>query len=100
MAYVLFFLAAFFAANTVPHYVKGVTGEKHMTPFAKPSSASVNILWGSFNLFAAFWLFHWALQKDYDFGPMVLAIVAGVLVLGLVLAKIWENDPKAKGHLK
>jgi hypothetical protein len=98
MAYLLFFLAGFFGANAVPHYVKGVTGEKHMTPFAKPSSASVNIVWGTANFFAALWLFHWALQRDYDFGPMALAVAAGILALGLILAKIWENDPKAKGQ--
>jgi hypothetical protein len=47
--YVYSFLAGLFGANGVPHFVKGITGQKHQTPFAKPSSAVVNVAWGWLN---------------------------------------------------
>jgi hypothetical protein len=56
-------LAAFFAgaflANTVPHFVHGISGDRFPTPFAKPpgkglSSPTVNVLWALFNLAAGY----------------------------------------------
>lgn len=53
------FIAALFAgvflANTVPHFVHGISGDQFPTPFAKPpgkglSSPFVNVLWALFNL--------------------------------------------------
>jgi hypothetical protein len=38
MAYLLFILAGLVGTNGVPHFVKGITGEKHRTPFKNPSS--------------------------------------------------------------
>jgi hypothetical protein len=52
-------LASFFAglllANTVPHFVHGISGDRFPTPFAKPpgkglSSPTVNVLWSLLNL--------------------------------------------------
>ena len=48
------FCAGAFLANFVPHFVKGVCGDKFPTPFAKPpgkglSSPMVNVLWGLLN---------------------------------------------------
>jgi hypothetical protein len=52
---VLAFLAGAFLANSVPHFVQGICGNRFPTPFAKPpgkglSSPTVNVLWGVFNL--------------------------------------------------
>jgi hypothetical protein len=46
-------------ANFVPHFVAGVSGRAFPSPFAKPpfrglSSATVNVLWGLFNLTVAY----------------------------------------------
>ncbi|WP_208645712.1 hypothetical protein [Mucilaginibacter endophyticus] len=57
------FIAAFFSgafmANTVPHFVHGISGNKFPTPFAKPrgglSSPTLNVFWSLFN-FAAGWV--------------------------------------------
>jgi len=48
------FIAGALLVNTVPHTVKGVSGEKFPTPFAKPpgvglSSPTTNVGWGAIN---------------------------------------------------
>lgn len=53
--YVACFFAGLFLANTVPHFVKGICGDRFPTPFAKPpgkglSSPLVNVLWALLNL--------------------------------------------------
>jgi hypothetical protein len=53
--YVACFFAGLFLANAVPHFVKGVCGDRFPTPFAKPSgkelsSPLVNVLWSLLNL--------------------------------------------------
>jgi hypothetical protein len=53
--YVAYFFGGAFLANTIPHFVSGVTGHAFQSPFASPpgeglSSSMVNVLWGSFNL--------------------------------------------------
>ncbi len=98
MSYILFFLFGFFAANGVPHFVKGITGEKHMTPFGKPSSAQVNVLWGTANFYVAFWMAYWAGDFDYSVLSASLLVVAGVLLAGSICTRLWSNDEEAKGH--
>jgi hypothetical protein len=51
------FFAGLFLCNGVPHFVKGICGDRFPTPFAKPpgrglSSATLNTAWGMGN-FAA-----------------------------------------------
>jgi hypothetical protein len=41
--------------NAIPHFVSGMMGRAHQSPFAKPleqelSSSTVNVLWGFFNI--------------------------------------------------
>jgi hypothetical protein len=98
MSYMLLFLLGFFAANGVPHFVKGITGEKHMTPFGKPSSAQVNVLWGIANFYIAFWMWYWAQRFDYDIFPASLAVLCGVLAAGSICTRLWSNDSEARGH--
>lgn len=50
-----YFLAGFCAVNAIPHIVKGVTGQTHMTPFKRVSSPMLNVVWGFTN--AIFGLF-------------------------------------------
>lgn len=62
-AYVACFFAGVFLANTVPHFVHGISGERFPTPFAHPpgkglSSATVNVLWALVNLAIGYFLFH------------------------------------------
>ena len=57
--YVACFFAGAFLANVVPHFVKGVCGDRFPTPFARPpgkglSSPLVNVLWSLLNLLAGY----------------------------------------------
>jgi hypothetical protein len=53
--YVACFFAGLFLTNAVPHFVKGICGDRFPTPFARPpgkglSSPLVNVLWSLLNL--------------------------------------------------
>jgi len=48
-------LSGAFITNFLPHFIHGISGKTFTTPFAKPrgigpSSPTVNVLWGFFNL--------------------------------------------------
>lgn len=97
MEYFLLFVAGIFAANGVPHFVKGITGEHHQTPFKNPSSPIVNVLWGTANIYFAAWLMRWAIERGPVFGPGSLAVLTGVLLASTLLALMWKSNPRAKG---
>lgn len=44
------FLGGMFIFNSLPHLVKGITGEKHMTPFKRASSPMLNVVWAFVNM--------------------------------------------------
>ncbi len=53
--YLACLFAGLFLTNFVPHFVKGICGDRFPTPFAKPpgkglSSPLVNVLWSLLNL--------------------------------------------------
>ena len=90
--YLAYFFAGAFLANAIPHFVSGVCGRPFPTPFASPpgrglSSPVVNVLWGTFNFAAAYFLvchlgdFH--LRSIFD----VLVMGAGGLLMALMLAR-------------
>jgi hypothetical protein len=59
--YVAYFFGGAFLANTLPHLGNGISGQAFQSPFASPpgvglSSATVNVLWGLFNLAVAYLL--------------------------------------------
>lgn len=47
------FLSGMFLFNGIPHLVKGIAGEKHMTPFKRVSSPSLNVIWAFINIVIA-----------------------------------------------
>ena len=60
--YIACFFAGFFLANTVPHFIHGISGDSFPTPFASPpgkglSSPIVNTLWALFNLIVGYLLY-------------------------------------------
>lgn len=84
----LHFLGGLVFANGVPHFVKGISGEKFQSPFAKPpgrgeSSPLVNVAWGFANLVAGYALATWHPPSGSN---DIIAIAAGVLVMGVILA--------------
>ncbi len=59
--YLACFFAGLFLTNTVPHFVKGICGDRFPTPFARPpgkglSSPLVNVLWSLLNLLIGYTL--------------------------------------------
>jgi uncharacterized membrane protein len=84
--YLLQFLAGALLANSVPHFVQGICGNKFQSPFAKPpgmgeSSAVVNVLWGFFNFVVGIALLRY-------FFPQSLGSLAAS-ALGALLLAVW-----------
>ena len=91
---VIFFLIGVFAFNGIPHLVKGITGQVHMTPFAQKTSPEVNVLWGIFNFIIAWALWHFAQTDGNDLLQWIAFFVGGA-VISVNLANFWK-DPDAK----
>jgi hypothetical protein len=99
MYYVLYFLAGAIVAGGTPHFLKGLMGEEFPSPFGRPSSATINFLWGTLSLFVAWCLWHYAgLHRDlahtvrYEF-----AFGLGLVVIGTIVSNVW---PKLKARSK
>lgn len=89
--YAAAFWSGAFICNFIPHFVKGVCGDKFPTPFAKPpgkglSSPLVNVVWSLFNL-AVGYMFFWAAGVSLRNLPLILAFFAGFAVTALMLGK-------------
>lgn len=92
--YLYSFLAGMLAADGVPHFVKGVTGQQHQTPFGRPSSAMVNVAWGWANFVVAALLLHFAHPWSHLYRSSGL-FGLGVLLMGLLLAYAWASHPES-----
>ncbi|GAB3845085.1 hypothetical protein ACFPIJ_26470 [Dactylosporangium cerinum] len=81
----LMFFAGVFAANAVPHFVKGITRERFPTPFGGSPVVNVTAGWFMFLIAAA-------LVGFADLGRHTVASVAsaavGVLLMSLFHARI------------
>jgi hypothetical protein len=90
--YLAYFFGGAFLANTLPHLVNGVSGNAFQSPFASPpgvglSSATVNVLWGVFNLVVAYLLVCRVGSFDLRKTQHVLLFGAGILIMSLLLAR-------------
>ena len=90
--YVAYFFGGGFLANAIPHLVSGMMGRAFQSPFAKPpgeglSSATVNVLWGAFNLPAGYLLI--CQVGDFELRNPLQVLVAGLgaLLIALVSAR-------------
>jgi hypothetical protein len=86
--YVAHFFAALFLANSIPHFVNGISGRRFISPFGRPpgrgeSSAISNVIWGEINLVIGFALL-WAWPMPLPFELLDVAIFA----IGFFLAAI------------
>ncbi len=92
------FWAGAFLANFVPHFVKGICGDKFPTPFAKPpgkglSSALVNVLWALFNLVVAYLLYRGSKVSGSD-TLSIVTFFTGFVALSLMGAKNFVKKDK------
>ena len=98
-----YFLAGAFYADAIPHLIKGITGQTHMTPFKKVSSPVVNVIWAFVNLAVALYLLGLGSGKGGVVlpwnanigGASAIAFALGVFVMALWLASFWSN-PNAR----
>ena len=84
------FVAGLLLLNAVPHLVQGIRGQSHMTPFARRSSAWVNIIWAWINITAGVAVAVWF--DCWQHGPAAwIALGLGGFVISLYLAIFWSN---------
>jgi hypothetical protein len=86
------FFGGAFLANFVPHFVAGVSGRSFHSPFATPpfrglSSPAVNVLWGLFNLAAAYALLVLVGRFELQRATHVAISAAGFGLASLGLAR-------------
>ena len=89
--FVAWFFGGLFLINTVPHLVAGVAGSPFQSPFATPpgeglSSSLVNVLWGMFNLLAAYLLLLRVGEFDLRRARCVVPFGLGLFVMAVLLA--------------
>ncbi len=93
------FFAGLFMANGVPHFVKGVTGQRHMTPFARSSSAVTNVLWGASNFVVGGVLLWLGLEQDAPGAAQATTAGVAALLISVRLAIMWSNpDARLPWH--
>jgi hypothetical protein len=82
--YFSYFFGGAFLANTVPHFVAGISGRPFQSPFARPrgqglSSSTVNVVWAFANAIVAYLLL-------LRVGSFDLRDTGDVIALGLGMA--------------
>ena len=87
-----YFFGGAFLANSVPHLVNGASGRPFQSPFASPpgeglSSATVNVLWGFFNLAVGYALVCRVGTFELRRTRHVTVVGLGALVMGVMLAR-------------
>jgi hypothetical protein len=90
--YIASFFAGMFIANTVPHFVHGISGDRFPTPFANPpgkglSSPTVNVVWSLVNLAAGYALFRAGNIWNGGVAPLAL-FFAGIAAIS-IMTSIW-----------
>jgi len=93
--YIACFFAGMFLANTVPHFIHGVSGDPFPSPFSNPpgkglSSAPINVYWGLFNLLVGYILFRAGKVSNQRIGS-IIAFAIGILVMSVMLAYTFQD---------
>ena len=88
--YVACFFAGMFIANTVPHFIHGISGDSFPTPFANPpgkglSSPTVNVLWGLLNLVIGYLLYRSGKIASTN-KPSLIVFFIGILTMSIMLS--------------
>jgi len=93
-----YFFSGMFLFNGVPHLVKGITGEKHMTPFKRVSSAHLNIVWAFVNFVFGILILGFdplTARVNWPTGANIWVFLAGGFAIGLTAAQLFGN-PNAR----
>lgn len=89
--YLAYFGAGLFLANSVPHLVNGISGNRFQSPFASPpgvgeSSPLVNVIWGASNFVIGYFLLYGAGDFAGGLSLDVLAVGLGAVFAASGLA--------------
>jgi hypothetical protein len=89
-----YFFGGAFLANSFPHLEAGVSGHPFQSPFAHPSgvglsSATVNVVWGFFNLAIAYLLVCRVGNFELRNSRHVLPLGAGLLIMSIMCARVF-----------
>lgn len=97
MNYISAFFGGMFLFNSIPHLIKGITGEKHMTPFKRVSSPILNIVWSFSNIILSVLILGFDSNGalNIPIGINFWSFLAGGLSLSLTAAKLFGN-PNAR----
>jgi hypothetical protein len=92
--YVAYLFGGAFLANALPHLGNGISGHPFQSPFATPSgeglsSATVNVLWGLFNLAIGYLLVCRVGTFDLRKTRHVLPLAAGILLMSVMSARLF-----------
>lgn len=100
METVLAFFAGAFLINGIPHLVKGITGQTHMTPFKRVSSAMLNVVWGFVNFGLALLLLNLGqTQGGIPVGPDRWVFLGGAFLMALADASLFSKpDARLPWH--
>jgi hypothetical protein len=74
------FIAGLFAANSVPHFVRGITHERYPCIFG--NSSIPNLLAGCASFVIAFGFAYWSNTSQYPL-PSFIGSATGILLMGL-----------------
>ena len=88
--YVACFFAGLFIANTVPHFIHGISGDPFPSPFSNPpgkglSSPTINTVWGLFNLLIGYLLFRAGKISNARKGSLIVFFIA-IILMSLMLS--------------
>ena len=88
--------AGMFIFNGIPHLIKGITGETHMTPFKRVSSPMLNVFWAFANIILGLVIYGVSFANievwAFVFGGFLLAVTAALL-FGKENARLpWHKD--------
>lgn len=88
------FLAGVLLVNGVPHFIQGICGHRHMTPFKRDSSAVLNVLWGFANFIVGEAILRISKGPVWERSEVVAFWIGGFLI-AVFLAAFWSN-PEAR----
>jgi hypothetical protein len=102
--YVAHFFAGAFLANSIPHFVNGISGRPFISPFGKPpgrgqSSALSNVLWGGANIIVgSLLLWAWPMAMPLQLLDMLVFAVA-FFGMAAMLGNTFSQRHKEAGRL-
>jgi hypothetical protein len=93
--YIACFFAGMFLANTVPHFIHGVSGDPFPTPWSNPpgkglSPAPINVYWGLFNLIVGYILLRVGKVSNQRVASIIVLFI-GVIVMSVMLGFTFQN---------